>query len=252
MNNYDEIKKLYDNCIVYNNEFINYDDDFSFWPYWINKLKPSKVLEIGIGNGRLIKLLSKMVMNYDGLDISKSIIDNFVMNNKWYKGNLFNQDMKDININDTYDLIILPFNTFCYLYTLDDLKNFFEGIKKISNDSTIIIIDIINPSINDITNQKNYKMCNQFTINDKICKLYEKHYYDNDKQVINYSKKYAFSNGQILKFNLPVRIFFHQELLNILSLFGFKIVNIVGDYNNEMYNSCSRKQIIFLKRSDDK
>lgn len=30
MNNYDEIKKLYDNSVIYNNEFINYDDDFLF------------------------------------------------------------------------------------------------------------------------------------------------------------------------------------------------------------------------------
>ena len=57
MNNYDEIKNIYDNNFIYNNEFSNYDDDFSFWTYWIKKIKPAKVLEIGIGNGRLIKLL---------------------------------------------------------------------------------------------------------------------------------------------------------------------------------------------------
>lgn len=41
MNNYDEIKKLYDNSVIYNNEFINYDDDFSFWTYWIKKINPA-------------------------------------------------------------------------------------------------------------------------------------------------------------------------------------------------------------------
>ena len=94
MNNYDEIKKIYDNSDIYSNEFINYDDDFSFWIHWINKIKPSNVLEIGIGNGRLIKLLSNLVLDYDGLDISKNIIDDFLHKNDWYKGNLFNQDMK--------------------------------------------------------------------------------------------------------------------------------------------------------------
>ena len=47
MNNYDEIKNIYDNNFIYNNEFANYDDDFSFWTYWIKKIKPAKVLEIG-------------------------------------------------------------------------------------------------------------------------------------------------------------------------------------------------------------
>ena len=123
MNNYDEIKKLYDNSVIYNNEFINYDDDFSFWTYWIKKINPKKVLEIGIGNGRLIKLLSNTVLQYDGLDISKNIIHDFLKNNSWYKGNLFNQDMKNINLNTIYDLIILPFNTFFYK------NNLFSTIK---------------------------------------------------------------------------------------------------------------------------
>ena len=252
MNNYEEIKKIYDNNIIYNNEFINYDDDFSFWTYWINKIKPKNVLEIGIGNGRLIKLLSNLVLTYDGLDISKNIIDEFLQKNSWYKGTLFNQDMKKIKINKIYNLILLPFNTFCYLYTLNDMKNFFEGIKKISNNNSIIAIDIINPTINDITNQTKYKLCNQFTIENEVCKLYEKHNYDYGAQIINYEKKYVFSNDKIVKFNLPVRIFFHQELLDLLNLFGYEIVNILGDYNNERYNSISRKQIVFIRRSDKK
>ena len=252
MNNYDEIKNIYDNNFIYNNEFANYDDDFSFWIHWIKKIKPARVLEIGIGNGRLIKLLSNTVLQYDGLDISQNIINKFIEKNSWYKGNLFNQDMKDININTIYDLIILPFNTFCYLYTLDDLKRFFTGIKKISNSNTIIIIDIINPNIDDMSEQKKYKLCNHFIINNEMCKLYEKHYYDYDTEVINYSKKYVFSNGKIMKFNLPVRIFFHQELLNLFNLFGFEIINILGDYNNENYKFNSRKQIVFIKRSDKK
>ena len=55
-----------------------------------------------------------------------------------------------------------------------------------------------------------------------------------------------------MKFNLPVRIFFHQELLNLFNLFGFEIIKILGDYNNENYKFNSRKQIVFIKRSDKK
>ena len=103
-----------------------------------------------------------------------------------------------------------------------------------------------------MSEQKKYKLCNHFIINNEMCKLYEKHYYDYDTEVINYSKKYVFSNGKIMKFNLPVRIFFHQELLNLFNLFGFEIINILGDYNNENYKFSSRKQIVFIKRSDEK
>jgi len=40
LNNYDEIKNIYDNNFIYNNEFANYDDDFSFCS---GKLKPYRV-----------------------------------------------------------------------------------------------------------------------------------------------------------------------------------------------------------------
>ena len=50
------------------------------------KIKPARVLEIGIGNGRLIKLLSNTVSQYDGLDISQNIINKFIEKNSWYVG----------------------------------------------------------------------------------------------------------------------------------------------------------------------
>ena len=85
-----------------------------------------------------------------------------------------------------------------------------------------------------------------------MCKLYEKHHYDYATQVVNYSKKYVLPNGIIKKINLPVRIFFHQELINLFNLFDFEIINMLGDYNNENYNFDSRKQIVFIKKRSDK
>lgn len=35
MSVYDDIEKLYAESSIYNNEFVGYEDDFSFWEYWI-------------------------------------------------------------------------------------------------------------------------------------------------------------------------------------------------------------------------
>ena len=155
---------------------------------------------------------------------------------------IYNHDMKNIEIDYKYDLIILPFNTFSYLYTLNDVSNFFKGIKRISGNSTIIMIDIFNPKIDDLKDTLKYKLCRKFVINNKICKLYEKHLY---------KKKYVIENNELV-LNLPNRVFFPQEVLNLFQLNGFKVKEIIGDYNNEKFNSNSRKQIFFLeKRLDD-
>lgn len=245
-NVYDDINKIYDDCIFYNNEFINYDDDFSFWKYWIDYIKPEKVLEIGIGNGRLINLLSSSVKQYDAIEISKNIINEFYKNYSISNGSIFNQDMKNINLKCKYDLIVIPFNTFSYLYTLSDLELFFNGLKSISNEKTIIIIDIINPSVNDISDQDDFMLCRKLEINKNEYELYEKHAYDSKKQIITYIKKYINKNETKI-FRLPVRIFYPQEIINLVSLFGFNVKTVFGDYNNEDFNNNSRKQILFLK-----
>ena len=53
MNNYDEIKNIYDNNFIYNNEFVNYDDDFSFWTYWMKKIKPCSKIFYLFGQRRI-------------------------------------------------------------------------------------------------------------------------------------------------------------------------------------------------------
>lgn len=250
---YDEIDKLYSYSEIYNNEFGNYEDDYSFWEFWFKKLRPKSVLEIGIGNGRLINLLSNLVDTYDAVEISKNIIEDFYKKNPGYnKGIIYNQDMKKMNIDNKYDLIILPFNTFCYLYTTKDFKSFFKSLKKLINKNSIVVIDIINPKIEELSDIENYRLCNKFKIRNENYELYEKRIYDNKLQIMNYEKRYVNEkNKDELLLNLPVRIFFPQELKNLIEFYNFKIQNIYGDYNNELFTNLSRKQILFFKECEE-
>lgn len=250
MNMYDELNKLYSESKLYNNEFADYEDDFSFWQYWVKELKPKNILEIGIGNGRLTNLLSPLVSCYDGIELSENIIYDFNQKYPNFKGKIYNQDMRKIDINNAYDLIIIPFNTFVYLYSIKDIADFFKSLKKVSNDKTIIIIDIFNPSLDDLKDVKEYKLCNSFKSDKNRYLLYEKHSYNPVSQIISYQKKYCFDNKE-LEFSLPVRVFFHQEFLNLILMNGFEIVQKLGDYNNEEFSNNSRKQIIFIKRGVD-
>ena len=93
------IKKLYSTPNLYINEFQNYKDDMYFWPQIINHYNSKKILEVGIGNGRLIKLLHDKVDLYDGVDFSKEIIE--YCNKKYnYKNvKLYNSDFKTFLVN---------------------------------------------------------------------------------------------------------------------------------------------------------
>ena len=242
------IKDLYFNPTLYINEFQNYKDDIYFWPKIIDKYKAKKVLEIGIGNGRLIKLLHDKVQEYDGIDFSKEIIDYCKEKYNYKNVKLYNKDFKYFSTDKSYDLIILPFNVINNFYNKNDISICLKNLKKLCNKNTKIVIDTINPTINDILDSNEYQKTNSFNVGTKKIELYECKKFDIINSTCIYNKRYI-SNGEIIKeWILPNRIFFHQELLNIFKAYEFEIDELYGDYNLEKFNKRSRKQIFIIRR----
>lgn len=253
MSKYYDVQKLYGNPLLYFGEFNKYCDDMYFWPQIIQEYNSKSLIEIGCGTGRVAKLVVPLVKKYTGLDFSKEFIDFFKSNNceiiNQYNVGLINQDMKNININEIYDMIILPFNVFVYLYTEDDVKSFFLGIERISKKNTIVVIDLTNNQNEDFI-KTNYRLCNRWIDknNNKI-KLYEKHTYDIKNKIINYSKKYVYEeNKKEIILKLPVKVYTVKDFIDFADQYNFEIEKIYGDYDKSEYSTKSRKQIIILRK----
>lgn len=243
------IKELYDNPKLYINEFINYEDDIYFWPKIIKMYKPKNVLEIGIGNGRLINLLHGYVEKYDGIDLSHELVDYCRKKYDYDNVSLYNQDLKKCRLNNIYDLIILPFNVINNFYSENDIYNAFNNLKKISDKKTIIVIDTINPKIEDLNDREEFVKTNEFNMDDQKVLVLENKKYNNINSTCIYKKRYISSEGTIIKESiLPNKIFFHSELQLLIKHYGFEIIDIYGDYNFEKISNQSRKQIFVIRR----
>ena len=251
MNGNKYIKELYDDPEIYIKEFSNYKDDIYFWPKLIDQYKPRTVLEVGIGNGRLVKLLHNKVKEYDGVDFSKSIID-YCANKYNYKNvNYYCSNIKEFKVDKKYDLIILPFNVFNNFYEEKDIRECMDSLKKLSNENTIIVIDTFNPTNNDLCDTEDYIKTNSFKIDNKTIDVYEKRLFNITYSTNIYKKRYI-CNGKVIKeYILPNRVFLHQELKLIINSYGFEIIKIYGDYNFEDYKNTSRKQICVIRRKSN-
>lgn len=247
--NYNEyIKELYDNPDIYIKEFENYHDDIYFWSKFVAKVKPNNILEIGIGNGRLIELLHDKVKKYDGIDFSKEIIEYCNKKYKFSNVTLYNQDLKKCHIDNKYDLIIMPFNVINNFYSKNDIYEMFTHLNKLSHKETLIVIDTINPKIMDLISQDEYKRNSIFKVDGKLVEVYEKKCYDDFSSTCIYNKKYVVEGNPIKEVILPNRIFFCEELQSIIEMYNFQIINSYGDYNFEDLSRASRKQIYVLRR----
>lgn len=243
-----DIKKLYDNPELYIAEFSDYKDDIYFWKKIVLDIAPKSMLEIGIGNGRLINLLHDKVDEYDGIDFSKKLINYCRKKYKYSNVRLYCQDIKNFKNDKKYDLIILPFNVINNFYTKSDLDKLFCSIKNLCNKNTIIIIDTINPTISDLISRDKYLKTNEFNYKNYIIKVYENKKFDNLNMTCIYHKIYKTNNNIVNEAILPNRIFFNQELNLMLDYYGFVIINQYGDYNFEPLNQDSRKQLLLLRR----
>lgn len=245
------IKGLYDNPELYINEFMNYKDDIYFWQALIEKIKPQKLLEVGIGNGRLIKLFHDKVNQYDGVDFSQKLIDYCKQNFKYDNVRLYHQDFKKCSLEDKYDLIILPFNVINNFYTIQDLSCAFSSISALCHENTLVVIDTVNPKIEDLSNSNGFIKTNEFLLKGKPIIVYESRTLDIFNLTCLYTKRYMMDDKVIEESILPSRIFFHSELFLLLDYYGFQVVDKYGDYNFEQLSENSRKQIMCIRRKQN-
>lgn len=243
-----EIKNVYSNVDIYNYEFQNYKDDIYFWKKLVCDLKPKKILEIGIGTGRIIELLHDMVNEYIGVDISIQLINYCKMKYDYKNVKLYNLDARSLKLNQKVDMVILPFNVINNFYTYNDFKQLFNSIFNLCNDDTVVIIDTFNPCVDDLKSIIKYRVTHKFKMDLKLVNVFEKHYYNKLDQTNIYYKKYV-SNGKIIhEYILPNRIIFPEELKSIVLSNGFEIIEKYGDYNFERMSDNSRKQLLLIRR----
>lgn len=143
-----------------------YGDEFSkvydrFWNDFIDEIGPKiskihqkycstnknqKVLDLGCGTGRLIKILSNDGYKVTGIDKSVSMLK--IANSK-LKGEikdkrviLLEENMEDFNLDNTYNLIVSTFDSINHLDELNQVNSCFSKVYTHLEDNGIFIFDI--------------------------------------------------------------------------------------------------------------
>lgn len=134
----DEMAEIYD--AMYQS-FIDYDKEYDFYNKLLQKNKPNSILEIGSGTGNLAKRFIENQQNYRGLDFSKSMITISQKRNPNCK--FIHGDMRDFNLEEKTDAIIITSRSTSYLITNNDINDTFSSLYNNLNPNGIIIFDFI-------------------------------------------------------------------------------------------------------------
>jgi len=211
----------------------------------LNKIKPIKnasFLDLGCGSGRHAIYLNKQGFYVDGLDLSKkSLTQAKQYENK--KMQFFQKDMRDLNYQNKYDVIINLFTSFGYFEKESDNRQVFRNISEALKDKGYFIIDFLN-SKKIIHNLKHNEIKKIDNITFKISRRHDNKFVYKNIYITDKKNNYTFTE--------KVRLIKEEEFVNYSKNLHMKLINTFGDYNLNKYEEklSDRLIMIFQKEKD--
>ncbi len=203
----------------------DYRKQFRFFHKLLKKYNCKKILEIGCGTGNLASFFLKAHYDYTGLDLHKEMID--IANEVAPKAKFEQGDMRNFELKQKFDAIIITGRSFTYMSTNQDIMKALETIHKHLKTDGILFFDNFNAE-KMITNKKTKHFTQTVNIGDtKYKRVSRKTWCLNEGWTEKWNAKYIVTkNGKTktIKDSSIVRSFTKEELELFLKLNKFKII----------------------------
>lgn len=226
--------------------------DLPFYKKWLPKNKEAKILELCCGSGRLTIPIAKEY-NICGVDNSSSMLEQAKL--KTHKEGLniefIEADIRTLDLPHKYDLIFIPFNSIHHLYQNQDLFDTLNVVKKHLKDDGLFLLDCFNPNIHYIVEaEKGINKIAEYTTDDGRRVVIKQIMKWENKTQINRIKWHYFINDQFHSVqDLDMRMYFPQELDTYLKWLGFRIIHKFGNFDEDVFNDKSDKQIFVCQKN---
>ncbi|HEX4206030.1 MAG TPA: class I SAM-dependent methyltransferase [Ktedonobacteraceae bacterium] len=240
------------------------EQDLPFWRELVVRYTPTRVLELACGSGRIgLDLLHcPGSFQLDGLDIAPEMLNAYRRKlalesaSNQQRVTLHEGNMTDYHLPfmGTYELILLPFNSICHLYEIDEqfatFKNAFDHLAPGGR----FVVDTFLPNLDYLSDALNRP--SHVYMEDEIASpaddftmlLYSSRKYDQFEQVqhIVWTHEKFFETGENERYmtTLDMHAFFPRELQLLFLSSGFHIEAIYGDYLWQPFGKGTRQIVI--------
>jgi len=210
----------------------DYDEEFRIFDKYLSKIKAKKILELGCGSGNMAKLFIKNKYDYTGLDSSEQMINlakEFVPKGKFILG-----DMRNLELQETYDAILVTGRTFTHMTTNHDVMFALYSIHEVLNPEGWLIFDNFNASVIFTEFRETSQHKTRFE-NRKYLRLSETSFNLEHGWTWNWKSHYEIydENDKKEEFDdeVTLRAFTEEELRLFLRINGFKVCDMEKSAN---------------------
>jgi SAM-dependent methyltransferase len=224
-------------------------------PFWVRRAKEygDPILELAIGTGRVAIPLAREGFSITGVDLSDSMTslgkDKAAQEGveiEWVK-----EDIRDFHLGKKFMLVIFPLNTICHFLRLDELEACLSCVREHLRPDGRFIVDTFVPNQERLARDPKERFYNSEYEDPEgkgTVKVYESNEYDPALQINKVKFYYQLPDRteEIVE-DLPMRMFFPQELDVLLQYNGFEIEAKYGDYEDTPFSSRSPKQMVVCR-----
>ena len=206
-------------------------------------------MELACGTGRLANSLVRDGADYAGLELSPDFADlaKKKLNQYCNTPTIVMGDMRNFQLNKTFDLIFIGFNSFLHLLTDEDAISFFSSVKNHMHKNSRFLIDIYIPNPLFLYRPEGVRfLVLEYTdsVLEKFVTVEESNLYDIDTEINELT--WHFINDKKVEFaveKFSVRMYFPSKMNQLLIDNGFQILHQWGDYYRTPLGVGSKLQI---------
>ncbi|HEY46831.1 MAG: hypothetical protein AMJ88_01520 [Anaerolineae bacterium SM23_ 63] len=249
------VAEYYDHVIPYRNR-----GDISFYVEAAEE-SGGPVLELGCGTGRVLIPVARSGIQIVGIDLSHHMLK--VCRERLQeeseevrsRAQIFEADMRDINLDQTFSLITTPFRSFQHLINVEDQISCLECVNRHLAEGGRLILDIFNPSLESLTRDnlgKEFGEEPSFDMSDgrQVERGHIVAARDLFHQVIQaeliYHVTYPDGREERLVHAFPMRYLFRYEAQHLLERCGFDVVDVFADFDKSPYGSKYPGELLFV------
>ena len=213
----------------------------------------SPVLELAAGTGRIAVPLLENGFQYTGIDLSPKFVDNANKRISRFSnlGEIVIGDMRNFDLDRTFNFIFLPFNSIFHLMDEDEIRSCLTCVYTHLNKTGKFLIDMFVPNLKYLNRDpEEYYPVGEYKDNaGKTVVVKEKNKYDTNTE-INQITWYVFKDKTI---EPEIYCFDHymippERIQRLLKETGFTIDNIFSDYDQNQFNKDSKLQIYVCRK----
>lgn len=242
------IARFYD--VIYKQVRSGTDSDFFLVKACQSK---GKVLEIGVGTGRLFLEALKKGVDIYGIDISPSMIH--VLHGKMdpeARNRVWVEDAVEMNVGMKFDLILAPFRVLSHVPEIEDQLKFFNGVADHLQPGGQFIFDLFVPDLSMLLEGiEKYKDFDGEYDQGKRVKRYISSHADLIRQTLRVIMTLCWEeNGKELSdtWEFDMRFFFRYEIEHLIARSKLELVTIYGDYQGNELSTNSREFVVVCRK----